>query len=870
MRKLLCVMVLLMLAGVTAFAQVAGDYRSVKTGSWDSVSTWERFDGSNWVAASAFPNDSTASVTIGNDDTVVVQTSARRLFNLTIQPGALLYANTGNTTSNFYLRLYGATLQNNGRFGVPVDGLGFEFRNNLTLTGSGTNYICRIRPVQGTYGKTLTFGANATITYQGGSGTGGSGVYALNTSGDSITFVVPLGKTITFVTYSNFATGSSTTTDQAINCDFVIDGTVNMEGNSNFSMRTTAGKTARLTVNGTLNVGRNLYLSTATGGPNVLTVNTGGVLNVGTGIPGTCEFGNPLAVVTGGGTFSLASGEKLQIGSPDGITASAAAGPIQTAVRNFSTGALYEYMGTAAQVTGDGLPATVGGLIVNNPAGLTLTNPLTVTGATAFTAGKLVAGTMGLKALGTVTSAGAGKFVDGKLYRLMNAPGLVTWDVGNGADYLPFSVAIQTISGGDTVGVWLEDRRVTPPAAKISDTSKVLRRYYRIADAEGITELTPDSMVVSYAGSDVVEAGLGEDTLQVYSSDGIFWSKEQKRSADTVANQISIESIQNPLEVIVSGKAPQNFGTVLEARQYPVGTEVGFMAVVTRAKGAFSYMQDSTAGMTVRQTSGAWFDSVSQGRIRPGTVVKVLGVTSEFNSLKQINTTDLKAFKVEEDSSWVPEPIRLTLAEIKAEGEKYEAMLVKVINVRILTTDTVFAAARTYTITDPSDTTKAVALRTPNAADGDVDGMKVFPVITFTGVIGQFSSSNPAAGYQLMAINPTDVTDNALAVEETPAGVPASFVLHNAYPNPFNPSTTIVYGLPAQSKVTVKVYSVLGQEVRTLVNEVQGASYQRVSWDGRDASGRSVSSGMYFLRVVAEPVGGGPISVDTKKMMLMK
>jgi hypothetical protein len=197
-------------------------------------------------------------------------------------------------------------------------------------------------------------------------------------------------------------------------------------------------------------------------------------------------------------------------------------------------------------------------------------------------------------------------------------------------------------------------------------------------------------------------------------------------------------------------------------------------------------------------------------------------------------------------------------------------MLVRVINLRLLTTDTVFAAARTYNITDPSDTTKAVALRTPNAADGDVDGMKVFPVITFNGVVGQFSASNPAVGYQLMAINPTDVTDNALAVEETPAGIPEAFVLHNNYPNPFNPSTTIVYGLPVQSKVTVKIYSVLGQEVRTLVNEVQGASYQRLTWDGRDASGRAVSSGMYFLRVVAEPLGGGQISIDTKKMMLMK
>jgi hypothetical protein len=84
------------------------------------------------------------------------------------------------------------------------------------------------------------------------------------------------------------------------------------------------------------------------------------------------------------------------------------------------------------------------------------------------------------------------------------------------------------------------------------------------------------------------------------------------------------------------------------------------------------------------------------------------------------------------------------------------------------------------------------------------------------------------------------------------------------YPNPFNPATTIRYQLPITANVTLAIYNVDGQHVKTLVNGVQPAGVQSVAWDGRDESGHPASSGLYVYRLC---VGDGVLS---KKMMLMR
>ena len=88
--------------------------------------------------------------------------------------------------------------------------------------------------------------------------------------------------------------------------------------------------------------------------------------------------------------------------------------------------------------------------------------------------------------------------------------------------------------------------------------------------------------------------------------------------------------------------------------------------------------------------------------------------------------------------------------------------------------------------------------------------------------------------------------------------------LHQNLPNPFNPETTIRYGLAESGQVRVVIYSVTGQRVRTLVSAFQGAGAYQVTWDGLDALGHQVGSGVYLMRMTTDGF------VQTRKMLFMK
>ena len=182
--------------------------------------------------------------------------------------------------------------------------------------------------------------------------------------------------------------------------------------------------------------------------------------------------------------------------------------------------------------------------------------------------------------------------------------------------------------------------------------------------------------------------------------------------------------------------------------------------IVTRALGDFTYIQDETAGITIRQTSGAFNDAVADGTIAPGTRIEIAGSTSEFANLLQVNGSDLATWEVLEQGVDLPDPAQLTLADLAASGETYEAQLVSVSDILLDPNgDTNFNAETTYSITDDTDQSNAVSFRVPNADDTELDGTPIAENIDFTGVIGQFNFDDPTSGYQLMGILETDVTD---------------------------------------------------------------------------------------------------------------
>ncbi len=108
--------------------------------------------------------------------------------------------------------------------------------------------------------------------------------------------------------------------------------------------------------------------------------------------------------------------------------------------------------------------------------------------------------------------------------------------------------------------------------------------------------------------------------------------------------------------------------------------------------------------------------------------------------------------------------------------------------------------------------------------------------------------------------------------KKTPTGVddeedrslPVEFSVSQNYPNPFNPSTTISYDLPKSETVRISVVNVLGRTVTVLIDAVRPAGHNLVAWDGKDNSGLSVASGVYFFRIES---GSHKVS---KKMMLLR
>jgi hypothetical protein len=139
-----------------------------------------------------------------------------------------------------------------------------------------------------------------------------------------------------------------------------------------------------------------------------------------------------------------------------------------------------------------------------------------------------------------------------------------------------------------------------------------------------------------------------------------------------------------------------------------------------------------------------------------------------------------------------------------------------------------------------------------------------------------------ARGYRLTFVDPVDSQNTEidqdmkvffdrgrfeLVAERVATGVsdrPDRWFLAENYPNPFNPATTIRFGLASPSHVELVIYNVLGGRVRTLDSRDYPAGEHALSWDGRDDRGRAVASGVYFYRLVAGDFD------QARKMLLMR
>ena len=104
---------------------------------------------------------------------------------------------------------------------------------------------------------------------------------------------------------------------------------------------------------------------------------------------------------------------------------------------------------------------------------------------------------------------------------------------------------------------------------------------------------------------------------------------------------------------------------------------------------------------------------------------------------------------------------------------------------------------------------------------------------------------------------------NVVGIDEK-GNLPTTFAISQNYPNPFNPTTSIKYQLPQTADVTITIYNLLGQKVRTLVNDKKEPGYYEVEWNGLNDHDVQVATGLYIYRIKAADF------VSSKKMLLLK
>jgi hypothetical protein len=121
--------------------------------------------------------------------------------------------------------------------------------------------------------------------------------------------------------------------------------------------------------------------------------------------------------------------------------------------------------------------------------------------------------------------------------------------------------------------------------------------------------------------------------------------------------------------------------------------------------------------------------------------------------------------------------------------------------------------------------------------------------------LGRFSGTVWMDVLEVIKADPTSVENEFL---------PVTHNLFQNYPNPFNPSTIISYSIPNVSFVSLKIYDILGREVKTLINSEQNIGIHNIQWNGDNNYGNKVSSGIYLYKIEAGDF------IMTKKMLLLK
>jgi hypothetical protein len=268
-------------------------------------------------------------------------------------------------------------------------------------------------------------------------------------------------------------------------------------------------------------------------------------------------------------------------------------------------------------------------------------------------------------------------------------------------------------------------------------------------------------------------------------------------------------------------------------------------------------IQNDSAGISI------YGDTFTQtpGLTRGDSVIVENWKLTQLNGLTELSYTSASTVKILSSGHNVV-PLITTIPEIKNQAflgfERYESKLLQINSVKFVQSgvfDVSTSPDVNYQIFNGSDTLDLRIAGTNTSLLG-----KNIPTgkLNVVGILAQYCSIAPyAGGYQLLPRDSADIT--TLTDVENYESKPFKYQLCQNYPNPFNPATIITYSIPKESRVILTVFNILGQEIKTLVDQKKSTGTYQAKFDGS-----RLSSGVYFYCIKAGDY------FQVRKMLLLK
>ncbi len=633
-----------------------------------------------------------------------------------------------------------------------------------------------------------------------------------------------------------------------------------------------------------------------------VTVNFGN-LSIGPG--GTLTLGTD--IISGNGTFEVHGGT-LEIGSPNGITASGATGNIQTATRLFGTNGSYVYNGNVQQTTGTGLPTEVAEFEIDNSNNVRVTENLEVAGTLNLTAGSLIIQS-GKNLIANTKNITSGDLImehqitGSKGWRLLSSPLSSTYEdlldntITQGYDGAYYSTGSEP---GDTLqpnvmyydetyatnsngGAATDNQRWRAPSAASESVPEALGLYtYIFGDIDGdvlYDDIFGLPLTLTVQGQENEGNGSAVDFGVTYTSDADSgWNLVGNPYAATIdwdnAPEWTKTNIDNT--IYVWDPAISNFktwnGTTGDLDSQ--GLIAPFQGFWVKANGENPTLEVSEGA----KTFGGTYVGKRQSKTSQHPVISLKVSDGKKEAATHFMfSEDAKLGKDLSDAyRLIPPPgieSYLDISSISANGDHFSINNLpryfgKTIEIPIFvdaynngySTDVTMNLSLSklenipsgwqITLIDNKSKSKTDLTQQSTfsfAQNGSKD--IVAPNQSVSGMPKVTSKQKNREARFTLRISPGDDA----------AHLPNDFKLEQNYPNPFNPTTKIQFDLPVQSFTELSIFDMLGRRVTTLVQEELSAGTHTFDWDASH-----YSSGVYLYRLVTNE------AVVTKKMSLIK